>query len=108
MVIHHTASPIAANARGRSQAFTQASRPVASLIAVSDQASALASTAGSPMCSRFHAARQSALLTATAIGHGALLPGFRRRPGRPGQGSQARAPAPGTARGGGYLGQGLL
>jgi hypothetical protein len=58
LVIHHTASPIAANARSRSHAFTAGSRPVASLIAVTDQVSALASTAGSPRCSRFQTARQ--------------------------------------------------
>src|SRR5437667_2312337 len=60
MVIHHTASAITANARGRSAVLTLESRSVVSLIAVMDHASALAPAAGSPMCSRFHAARQRA------------------------------------------------
>jgi hypothetical protein len=59
-VTHHTASLIAANARGRSRPVTAASRPVASRIAVMDQSSALAPAAGSLAFSRFHATRQRA------------------------------------------------
>ena len=60
MVTHHIASPITANARGRSAARTLGSRSVVSVIAVIAHASALAPAAGSPVCSRFHAARQRA------------------------------------------------
>src|SRR6266516_1189133 len=123
MVIHHTASPTAANARGRSHTVIPASRPVASLIAVTDQASALASTAGSPICSRLHAARQparqnracwlrhkhlAALLTAAPISHHTRAPDLGSRADRRGCRSQMRAWAPGPACGGGYLSQGLL
>src|SRR5215470_5998863 len=58
MVTHHTISPIAANARGRSHALTRGSRSAASLIAVMDHRSAAAPAAGSPTCSRFHRTRQ--------------------------------------------------
>src|SRR5215831_3976452 len=57
MVTHHTASPIAANARGRSHTVTSASRPATSPIAVTDHRSALAAAAGSPICPRFHTTR---------------------------------------------------
>jgi hypothetical protein len=60
MVIHHTASLITANARGRSPARVRGSRPVVSLIAVTDHCSALAPATASPECSRFHPARQPA------------------------------------------------
>src|SRR6266516_7901030 len=60
MVTHHTASPITANARGRSHARTRGSRLVVSLIAVTDHTSALAPAFRSPVCSRFHMARQRA------------------------------------------------
>src|SRR5712691_13431897 len=60
MVTHHTASPITANARGRSHALTLGSRSVASRIAVMDQSSALTSTVGLLIFSRFHATRQRA------------------------------------------------
>lgn len=58
MVTHHTSSPIAANARGRSQAVTSESRSVVSFIAVMDHSSALIPAFRSPVCSRFQAARQ--------------------------------------------------
>src|SRR2546421_337680 len=60
MVTHDTASLITANARARSAARTLASRSVASLIAVIDHTSALAPAFRSPICSRFHRARQRA------------------------------------------------
>ena len=46
MVTYHTASPITANARGRSPALILGSRSVVSLIAVMDHRSALTSAAG--------------------------------------------------------------
>src|SRR5262245_48646575 len=58
MVTHHTASPITANARGRSHVPTRESRAVVSLIAVMAHCSALASAFRSPICSRFQATRQ--------------------------------------------------
>src|SRR5215475_11580130 len=61
MVTHHTASPITANARGRSHVPTRERRPVVSLIAVMAHCSALASAFRSPICSRFHATRQRTL-----------------------------------------------
>src|ERR1700733_8143496 len=60
MVTHHTASPITANARGPSAARTRGSRPVVSPIAVMAHTSGLAPAFTSPICSRFHAARQGA------------------------------------------------
>src|SRR5215831_14166596 len=58
MVIHHTASPITASARGRSHSPTWGSRSVVSLIAVIAHCSALAPAFKSPICPRFHAIRQ--------------------------------------------------
>jgi hypothetical protein len=60
IVTHHTASPITASARGRSDALTLGSRSVVSRIAVMDQSSALTWAAGSLVVSRFHATRQRA------------------------------------------------
>jgi hypothetical protein len=58
MVMHHTASPMSANACGRSPAFTLASRSVVWRIPMTDHWSALTLTAGSSPCSRFHATVQ--------------------------------------------------
>src|ERR1039457_6182629 len=60
MVTHHTASPITANARGRSNVLALGSRSVASLIAELDHCSALPPAFRSPICSRFHTTRQRA------------------------------------------------
>ena len=60
IVTHHTASLITMKARGWFAALTLVSRSVVSLIAVIDHTSALAPAAGSPICSRFQAARQRA------------------------------------------------
>src|ERR1700677_1838711 len=57
-VIHHTLSLTAAAARDRSHA--QATRAVASAIAVTDQSIAATGAAATPTCSRFHAIRQRA------------------------------------------------
>src|SRR5258708_30099289 len=58
MVTHHTASLITANARAWFHAVARESRRVVSLIAVMDHRSALVPAFRSPVCSRFHAARQ--------------------------------------------------
>src|SRR6516162_6234116 len=97
MVIHQTASSIAVSTRGWSHTFTSGSRAVASLMAAIDQMSALASTAGSPRCSRFQAARQSPVQNRACLsmgspdapggnwtllsGHGHVLVEIARNPG---------------------------
>ncbi len=60
IVTHHTASLTAVNARTAFHAWPQASRSVASPMAVTDQPSALAWAARSPRWARTQATRQSA------------------------------------------------
>ena len=55
---HHTVSATAAATRCRSHAPATASRPAASVIAMTDQSIATAGAAATPACSRFHAIRQ--------------------------------------------------
>jgi hypothetical protein len=60
IVIHHTISPSATNARGWSHAASPASWRSASLIAVTDQGRAAGPVEGSPSFSRFQAIRHGA------------------------------------------------
>ena len=60
IVTHHTISLMTVNARSLSQGRTWGSRSTASLIAVTDHCSALASAAGSLSFSRFQSTRHSA------------------------------------------------